>query len=180
MSKQGRPKTSSHFSPCSVSTCPLCLRLLNPVLEVNTLFFRLQQASDVLFSISSESWRDSTDLSGPLSLPCLSLQRSIRPCLRVPRVIFPLSQCAPHFLCLVFQSRSHSVDPSARPRDEGKNRERHTNGDSTPSLKSFSEMQLNYRLKSNQIKSLLLSHHHSTCALVSEILESVLHTVQNN
>ncbi len=30
----------------------------------------------------------------------------------------------------------------------------------------------------NQIKSLLLSHHHSTSALVSEILESVLHTVQ--
>ncbi len=32
--------------------------------------------------------------------------------------------------------------------------------------------------KSNQIKSLLLSHHHSTCALVSEILESMLQTVQ--
>ncbi len=30
----------------------------------------------------------------------------------------------------------------------------------------------------NQIKLLLLSHHHSTCALVSEILESVLQTVQ--
>ncbi len=29
-----------------------------------------------------------------------------------------------------------------------------------------------------QIKSLLLSHHHSTCALVSEILESMLQTVQ--
>ncbi len=29
-----------------------------------------------------------------------------------------------------------------------------------------------------QIKSLSLSHHHSTCALVSEILESVLQTVQ--
>ncbi len=28
------------------------------------------------------------------------------------------------------------------------------------------------------INSLLLSHHHSTCALVSEILESVLQTVQ--
>ncbi len=28
------------------------------------------------------------------------------------------------------------------------------------------------------LKSLLLSHHHSTCALMSEILESVLHTVQ--
>ncbi len=30
----------------------------------------------------------------------------------------------------------------------------------------------------NQIKSLLLSYHHSTCALVSETLESVLQTVQ--
>ncbi len=29
---------------------------------------------------------------------------------------------------------------------------------------------------SNQIKSLLLSHHHSTSALVSEILKSVLQT----
>ncbi len=35
-----------------------------------------------------------------------------------------------------------------------------------------------YFLDINQIKSLLLSHHHSTCALVSEILESVLQTVQ--
>ncbi len=34
--------------------------------------------------------------------------------------------------------------------------------------------------KSNQIKSLLLSHHHSTSALVSEILMSVLQTVQKN
>ncbi len=33
-------------------------------------------------------------------------------------------------------------------------------------------------IKSNQIKSLLLSHHHSTSALVSEILKSVLQTVQ--
>ncbi len=32
----------------------------------------------------------------------------------------------------------------------------------------------------NQIKSRLLSHHHSTCALMSEILESVLQTVQKN
>ncbi len=32
----------------------------------------------------------------------------------------------------------------------------------------------------NQIKSLLLSHHHSTSALVSEILTSVLQTVQKN
>ncbi len=30
----------------------------------------------------------------------------------------------------------------------------------------------------NQLKSLLLSHHHSTSALVSEILKSVLQTVQ--
>ncbi len=35
-------------------------------------------------------------------------------------------------------------------------------------------------VKSNQIKSLLLSHHHSTSALVSEILMSVLQTVQKN
>ncbi len=33
---------------------------------------------------------------------------------------------------------------------------------------------------SNQIKSLLLSHHHSTSALLSEILMSVLQTVQKN
>ncbi len=37
-----------------------------------------------------------------------------------------------------------------------------------------------YRIKSNQIKSLLLSHHHSTSALVSGILTSVLQTVQKN
>ncbi len=36
------------------------------------------------------------------------------------------------------------------------------------------------QIKSNQIKSLLLSHHHSTSALVSEILTSVLQTVQKN
>ncbi len=35
-----------------------------------------------------------------------------------------------------------------------------------------------FQIKSNQIKSLLLSHHHSTSALVSEILMSVLQTVQ--
>ncbi len=40
-----------------------------------------------------------------------------------------------------------------------------------PTLKEF-------LIKSNQIKSLLLSHHHSTSALVSEILMSVLQTVQ--
>ncbi len=34
------------------------------------------------------------------------------------------------------------------------------------------------RTETNQIKSLLLSHHHSTSALVSEILMSVLQTVQ--
>ncbi len=38
----------------------------------------------------------------------------------------------------------------------------------------------NVIIKSNQIKSLLLSHHHSTSALVSEILMSVLQTVQKN
>ncbi len=37
-----------------------------------------------------------------------------------------------------------------------------------------------FQIKSNQIKSLLLSHHHSTSALVSEILMSVLQTVQKN
>ncbi len=37
-----------------------------------------------------------------------------------------------------------------------------------------------YKSTSNQIKSLLLSHHHSTSALVSEILMSVLQTVQKN
>ncbi len=36
------------------------------------------------------------------------------------------------------------------------------------------------KIESNQIKSLLLSHHHSTSALVSEILMSVLQTVQKN
>ncbi len=36
----------------------------------------------------------------------------------------------------------------------------------------------NVIVKSNQIKSLLLSHHHSTSALVSEILMSVLQTVK--
>ncbi len=36
------------------------------------------------------------------------------------------------------------------------------------------------QIKSNQIKWLLLSHHHSTSALVSEILMSVLQTVQKN
>ncbi len=37
---------------------------------------------------------------------------------------------------------------------------------------------LTNELEPNQIKSLLLSHHHSTSALVSEILMSVLQTVQ--
>ncbi len=40
------------------------------------------------------------------------------------------------------------------------------------------EVSLLQHLIINQIKSLVLSHHHSTCALVSEILESVLQTVQ--
>ncbi len=39
----------------------------------------------------------------------------------------------------------------------------------------FSIKLFSYQVKS---KSLLLSHHHSTCALMSEILESVLQTVQ--
>ncbi len=42
------------------------------------------------------------------------------------------------------------------------------------------EMREICQIKSNQIKSLLLSHHHSTSALVSEILTSVLQTVQEN
>ncbi len=42
-----------------------------------------------------------------------------------------------------------------------------------------SRIKSNYEItKSNQIKSLLLSHHQRTCGLVSEILESVLQTVQ--
>ncbi len=48
---------------------------------------------------------------------------------------------------------------------------------SKSSLKSCSRLRI---FKSNQIKSLLLSHHHSTSALVSEILMSVLQTVQKN
>ncbi len=42
------------------------------------------------------------------------------------------------------------------------------------------DMELGSYLLTNQIKSLLLSHHHSTSALVSEILMSVLQTVQKN
>ncbi len=42
------------------------------------------------------------------------------------------------------------------------------------------KMKRRTHVKSNQIKSLLLSHHHSTSALVSEILMSVLQTVQKN
>ncbi len=37
-----------------------------------------------------------------------------------------------------------------------------------------------YQINQIKIKSLLLSHHHSTSALVSEILMSVLQTVQKN
>ncbi len=44
----------------------------------------------------------------------------------------------------------------------------------------FAKTHLCGQIKSNQIKSLLLSHHHSTSALVSEILMSVLQTVQKN
>ena len=36
----------------------------------------------------------------------------------------------------------------------------------------------NIQVKSSQVKSLLLSHHHSTCALVSEILGSVHQKLQ--
>ncbi len=42
------------------------------------------------------------------------------------------------------------------------------------------ELWLHKTYNTNQIKSLLLSHHHSTSAFVSEILMSVLQTVQKN
>ncbi len=42
----------------------------------------------------------------------------------------------------------------------------------------FSICFISLSINLNQIKSLLLSHHHSTSALVSEILMSVLQTVQ--
>ncbi len=38
----------------------------------------------------------------------------------------------------------------------------------------------NIQIKSNQIKSLLLSHHHSTCALMSEILQNIFICVLHN
>ncbi len=44
--------------------------------------------------------------------------------------------------------------------------------------KKNTNARLTFAPQKYQIKSLLLSHHHSTCALVSEILESVLQTVQ--
>ncbi len=47
-----------------------------------------------------------------------------------------------------------------------------------PRLPLFNVMHEKKCIKSNQIKSLLLSHHHSTSALVSEILMSVLQTAQ--
>ncbi len=47
-----------------------------------------------------------------------------------------------------------------------------------PVLRTSCKEAHRYCIKSNQIKSLLLSHHHSISALVSEILESVLQTVQ--
>ncbi len=40
------------------------------------------------------------------------------------------------------------------------------------------KLRIIWNIISNQIKSLLSSHHHSTSALVSEILESMLQTVQ--
>ncbi len=45
-------------------------------------------------------------------------------------------------------------------------------------LRDFNRFSSNRNNLLNQIKSLLLSHHHSTSALVSEILMSVLQTVQ--
>ncbi len=47
-------------------------------------------------------------------------------------------------------------------------------------LNTLQSPKIVFQIKSNQIKSLLLSHHHSTSALVSEILMSVLQTVQKN
>ncbi len=47
-------------------------------------------------------------------------------------------------------------------------------------LVAYRDSEGSNQIKSNQIKSLLLSHHHSTSALVSEILMSVLQTVQKN
>ncbi len=47
-------------------------------------------------------------------------------------------------------------------------------------LSTYNSTEKSNQIKSNQIKSLLLSHHHSTSALVSEILMSVLQTVQKN
>ncbi len=46
-----------------------------------------------------------------------------------------------------------------------------------PEVPSYPDGQGSFKIKS-KIKSLLLSLHHSTCALVSEILENVLQTVQ--
>ncbi len=48
----------------------------------------------------------------------------------------------------------------------------------TQTLAAHTSPHEKHLFKSNQIKSLLLSHHHSTSALVSEILMSVLQTVQ--
>ncbi len=45
---------------------------------------------------------------------------------------------------------------------------------------SFTETVIKSNQIKSQIKSLLLSHHHSTSALVSEILMSVLQTMQKN
>ncbi len=56
----------------------------------------------------------------------------------------------------------------------------HTHAHSLSLSLSLSLSHTHTRTHSNQIKSLLLSHHHSTSALVSEILMSVLQTVQKN
>ncbi len=50
----------------------------------------------------------------------------------------------------------------------------------TPPNLTFTPIPTQAISNQNQIKSLLLSHHHSTSALVSEILMSVLQTVQKN
>ncbi len=72
---------------------------------------------------------------------------------------------------LLSPGKSQFTDKSRRaPRIKGSSKSQERDCGSTVCLKT--------KIKSNQIKSLLLSHHHSTSALVSEILTSVLQTVQ--
>ncbi len=74
---------------------------------------------------------------------------------------------------LLSPGKSQFTDKSRRaPRIKGSSKSQERDCGSTVCLKT--------KIKSNQIKSLLLSHHHSTSALVSEILMSVLQTVQKN